>query len=225
MSIIEKKNKSNENEKKSKGEEIIDNYSHTINIKKRIEFLNKWITLIYPAFDFVPFLKEILLSSPVSQNDEIIFYEFIQKYISESSLNENKIRKEKKDKMKEQLFQNFIENDQSNMTFSEFKLFISIFLGINSSNICYLVDKDDNYDISLSCQSVEDIKDLDKLWNVFFQIKEEKVLNKAISIIFNIYKSVNQIEKLLNKCKELIKEDENNNNTDNNFNINEAINK
>ena len=206
-------------------EEIIDNYSHTINIKKRIEFLNKWITLIYPAFDFVPFLKEILLSNPVSQNDEIIFYEFIQKYISESSLNENKIRKEKKDKMKEQLFQNFIENDQSNMTFSEFKLFISIFLGINSSNICYLVDKDDNYDISLSCQSVEDIKDLDKLWNVFFQIKEEKVLNKAISIIFNIYKSVNQIEKLLNKCKELIKEDENNNNTDNNFNINEAINK
>ena len=200
-------------------EEKIDNYPHRTNIQKRFDFLNNWITLIYPEFDFVNFLKEILLTNPVSKNDETIFYDFIQKYISETSVNEIPIRKEKKEKMKEQIFKNFIENDQSNMTFSEFKLFISIFLGINSSNMCYLVDKDDNYDIRLSCQSIDDIKELDKLWNVIFQLKDEKVLNKAISIIFIIYKGANEIEKLLHKCKELINED----NKD--TNINEVINK
>ena len=198
--------------------EILDNYSHIINLKKRIEFLNKWITVLYPAFDFVPFLKNLLLKDPVSKTDEIIFDEFIQKYISESSASENQINKEKKENMKLQLFKNFIENDQSNMTFSEFKLFISIFLGMNSSNICYVLDPNDNYDIKLSCQSIDEIKDLDKLWNIIYQIKDEKVLNKAISIIFNIYKSTNEIEKLLNKTKELIIDD-------NNPNINEVINK
>ena len=209
-------------------QEIIDNYTHVINIQKRILFLNNWITLVYPSFDFVPFLREILLTNPVSKNDVIIFYEFIQKFISDNAFNENVIRKERKEKMKEQLFKTFIENDQSNITFSEFKLFISIFLGINSTNICYLVDKDDNYDIKLFCKSVEEIKDLDKLWNVIFQVRDEKVLNKAISIIFNIYKSINEIEKLLLKCKELIKQDENainNTNTNTNTNINEVINK
>ena len=199
-------------------DEILDNYTHIINVKKRIEFLNKWITVLYPAFDFVPFLKNLLLNNPVSKNDEIIFDEFIQKYISESSANENQINKEKKENMKSQLFKNYIENDQSNMTFSEFKLFISIFLGMNSSNICYVLDSNDNYDIKLSCQSIDEIKDLDKLWNIIYQIKDEKVLNKAISIIFNIYKSTNEIEKLLHKCKELIIDD-------NNVNINEVINK
>ena len=198
--------------------EILDNYTHIINVKKRIEFLNKWITVLYPAFDFVPFLKNILLKDPVSKNDEIIFDEFIQKYISESSANENQISKEKKENMKSQLFKNFIENDQSNMTFSEFKLFISIFLGLNSTNICYVLDQNDNYDIKLSCQCIDEIKELDKLWNIIYQLKGEKVLNKAISIIFNIYKSTNEIEKLLQKCKELINNDEN-------PNLNEVINK
>ena len=208
-------------------EEIIDNYTHVINIKKRIEFLNNWITLIYPSFDFVPFLKNILLKEPISNNDEIIFDEFIQKYITETTTNENKIRKEKKENMKKQLFTNFIENDQSNMSYSEFKLFISIFLGINSTNICYIIDSNDNYDIKLSCNTVEEIKDLDKFWNIIFQLKEEKVLNKAINIIFNIYKSKNEIEKLLHKCKELINENNSsdNNETKNINNLNEVINK
>ena len=207
-------------------EEIIDNYSHVINIKKRIEFLNTWITLIYPTFDFVTFLKNILLNEPVSKNDEIIFDEFIQKFITETTANENQIRKEKKENMKKQLFQNFIENNQSNMTYSEFKLFISIFLGLNSTNICYIIDSNDNYDIKLSCNSVEEIKDLDKFWNIIFQLKEEKVLNKAINIIFNIYKSKNEIEKLLYKCKELINDNNNSNKEEKNINdLNEVINK
>ena len=39
--------------------EIVDNYTHTINITKRIDFLNDWISLIYPSFDFVPFFLRL----------------------------------------------------------------------------------------------------------------------------------------------------------------------
>jgi hypothetical protein len=118
----------NEEEIINYDDEIVDNYTHVINIQKRIEFLNIWITVIYPSFDFVSFLREILLTNPISKNDEIIFYDFIQKFISETSAMENTKRKEKKEQMKSQLFQNFIENDQTYMTLSEFTLFISIFL-------------------------------------------------------------------------------------------------
>ena len=51
----------NEDEIINTDDEIVDNYTHVINIQKRIEFLNNWITVIYPSFDFVSFLREILL--------------------------------------------------------------------------------------------------------------------------------------------------------------------
>ena len=186
---------------------IIDNYSHMINIQKRIEFLNDWITLIYPSFDFVLYLKDILLDNPVSINDTSIFYEFMKKYISENKANESEAKKEKKNQIKNQLFKMFIENNQSLMTMSEFKLFMAIFLGINSLKIYYSIDNDDNYEIHV-ISDINEIQEMDKLWNVIFQLKDEKVLNKAISIIFSIYKNKNQIDKLLNKCNELIKKED-----------------
>ena len=185
-------------------EVIMDNYSHITNIQKRMEFLNNWIIQLYPNFDFVPFLKEILLDNPASINDPAVFYEFMKKYISEFKKDESEEQKQKKEEIKNKLFKIFTENNQSNMTMSEFKLFIAIFFGINN-NAFYISDKDDNYDITLFCDDVEDLKELDKLWNVIFQIKDEIVLNKAISIIFKLYKSKDQIEKLLNKCNNLIK--------------------
>ena len=186
---------------------IIDNYSHVINIQKRIEFLNDWITLIYPSFDFVLYLKEILLEKPLSINDSSIFYEFMKKYISEKKDDESEAQKEKKNKIINQLFSIFIENNQSNMTMSEFKLFIAIFLKINSSNIYYTIDNHDNYEIHIF-SDLDEIKEMDKLWKVIFQLKDEKVLNKAINIIYKIYKSKDQIDKILNKCNELIKKED-----------------
>ena len=40
---------------------------------------------------------------------------------------------------------------------------------------------------------------MDKLWNVILQLKDEKVLNKPIVILFNIYQNKEQTEKILNK--------------------------
>ncbi len=51
------------------------------------------------------------------------------------------------------------------------------------------------------------MKELDKLWKIILKIKDKKVLNTAISIIFNIYKSKDETNKLLNKCNDLIKKE------------------
>ena len=188
-------------------EVIIDNYSHAINTQKRLEFLSEWIILIYPNFDFVPFLKEILINKPVSINDSSLFYEFMKKYISDNKANESEEQKEKKHNIKNQLFKIFTEKDQNSMTMSEFKLFIALFLGINDRYLIYFTDRDDNYDIHLVCNDVDELEEMDKLWNVIYQLKDEKVLNKAITIILSLYKNKNQLGKLLIKCKELIKDE------------------
>ena len=212
--LIETKNKNKKKEGDTKSgtignydDLVIDNYTHSFNIQKRLEFLNEWITLIYPSFDFVPFLKEILLDNPVSSNDSAVFYEFMKKYISDEKANESQIKKEKKGIIINQLFKIFIDNDQSNISMSEFKLFIALFIKINRYNLFDRSIKDDKFDIILLCKSVEDVQELDKFWNIIFQIKDEKVLNKAISIIFNIYKSKDETNKLLNKCNDLIKKE------------------
>ena len=218
ISRIKKQIKLNNNNKISEengkignfDEVILDNYSHAINIQKRMEFLNNWIIQIYPSFDFVPFLKEILLDNPVSLNDSEVFNEYMKKYISDYKQFENEEQKKRKEEIKKQLFKIFVENNQSSMTMSEFELFIAIFFGINNSAF-YTVDKDGNYNITLFCDNAEDLKELDKLWNVIFQIKDEKVLNKAISVIFKIYKSKEQVEKLMNKCNDLIKDEKSTN--------------
>ena len=87
----------------------------------------------------------------------------------------------------------------------------SVAAGGNVMTATYTVDKDGNYNITLFCDNAEDLKELDKLWNVIFQIKDEKVLNKAISVIFKIYKSKEQVEKLMNKCNDLIKDEKSTN--------------
>ena len=187
-------------------EVAIDDFSHVVNVQKRIEFLKNWITQIYPKFDFVEFLKRILLDNPVSINDGSMFYEFMKKYISEVKTNESDYQKEKKNNIKNQLFKIFVENDQSNMSMSEFKLFMAIFLGINDNYLNYTMDKDDNYNIHINLDNVEEPKEMDKVWNLMFQLKNEEVLNKSISVIFNLYEKIKHIDKPLNKCSELIKD-------------------
>ena len=205
--LIKEKNKNEQYKIENYDDLIIDNYSHVINIQKRIEFLKDYLIYIYPNFEFVPYLKNILLDNPISINDRSLFYEFMKKYISEIKANESQQQKDKRDNIKNQLFKILAENKQNSMTMSEFKLFIAIFLGINDQYIYYTIDNDDNYDIKLLCDNIEQLKDMDKLWNVIFQLKDEKVLNKSIDILFNIYQNKAQTEKLLNKCNELIKDE------------------
>ena len=52
------------------------------------------------------------------------------------------------------------------------------------------------------------MEELDKLWKIIFQIKDKKVLNTTINIIFNIYKSKDETNKSLNKYNDLIKKED-----------------
>ena len=55
---------------------IIDDFPHKDNIQRRLEMLPLLITE-YPDYDFLPFLKNVLVINPVGSNDQLIFYDFI----------------------------------------------------------------------------------------------------------------------------------------------------
>ena len=181
---------------------IIDDYTHNDNIKKRIDILPFLINEFYPEYDFLPFLKNVLLTNPVSPNDQLIFYDFIKKYISEN-INSNKISEETKEKFRQEIFELISENDKGDITLEQLKLFIVIFLDINKDKIT-LEENSENEIKEVS--NIEELKGLDKLWNIIFKINEEKVLSFGVNIIYQIYKN-NNIEKLFEKCNSFIKEE------------------
>jgi len=128
----------------------IDNFTHVMNLQKRIEFLNEWITKIYPNFDFVEYLKGILLDNPISINDGAMFYDFMKKYISETKANESDETKEKRNNIKNKLFKIFVENNQRRYSRETYDLYgvtqmqqptwTQIFSGLSDFTDCFFVE-------------------------------------------------------------------------------------
>ena len=75
IEIMEKNNILYSNSK-SRDEFIINGFSHSENLNKRIEILNNLIKYLYKNYDFIPFLKEVLITKAVSPNDKLIFEKF-----------------------------------------------------------------------------------------------------------------------------------------------------
>ena len=117
---------------------IIDSYTHKQNFQKRMEYFTFLINNFYTKFDFLPFVKDILINNFVSPNDQLIFYDFIKNYILNTSNNENK------NKIREQIFKIFTEINQSNINSSQFHLFITLFLEMNQNQIKYITIKEKN---------------------------------------------------------------------------------
>jgi len=191
---------------------IIDGFTHLENIHKRMEVYLFLINQFYTDYDFIPFLKESLINNSVSPNDQLIFYDFVQKYISNNE-NKNDEAIKRKEKIRQELFELLSENKQSEIKVEQLKLFIALFFDINKEKITLKENdkyeannKDIEYEI-IKVENIEELKGLDKLWNIIFQIKKEEVLSVAINIIFQIYKNKN-IEKLLEKCTNLMKEED-----------------
>ena len=188
---------------------IFDGFSHLDNAQKRIEVYPFLINKLYTDYDFIPFLKEVLITNSVSPNDQLIFYDFVKQYIAN---NENPDDDARKEKIRQELFEILSENKQTDITLEQLKLFIALFFDMNKEKI-KLKDinkyeesnKEIEYEI-IEVNNIDELIGLDKLWNIIFQIKEEKILSVAINIIYQIYKSKN-IEKLLEKISNLIKEE------------------
>jgi len=180
---------------------IIDDFTHNDNIQKRLDILPLLINE-YPDYDFLSFLKNILIINPINSNDQLIFYDFIKKFIS-GKYYTTKISEENRKKIKQEIFELISKDEQSEINLEQLKLFIAIFLDINKEKIILEENKENEIKEVLN---INDLIGLDKLWNIIFRIDDEKVLSYGISIIYQIYKD-NNMEKLFEKCNSIIKDE------------------
>ena len=193
---------------------LIDGFSHNENINKRMSIFPYLINIVYKYYEFLPFLKDVLINNAVSPNDQLIFYEFVKNYIYDSNNNnrnddENEEETNKqKEKIRQELFELISDNNQNEVTVEQLKLFIALFFEMNKDIIkSKKAGQDDEFEYNIiDVKNIDELKGLDKLWNIILKIKEEKVLSVAINIIFQIYKN-KYVEKLLEKCSSLIKEE------------------
>jgi len=181
---------------------IFDGFSHLDNILKRMEFFPYLINVFYKDFNFLPFLKDILIANAVSPNDQLIFYDFVEKYLNNNKNNpiDDETNK-KKEEIKNELFELLSDDNQKEVTMEQLKLFIKLFLEINKIKE---EEKDDDDDFEIvSSYNIDEIKGLDNFWNIILRTKDQKILSISINILFHIYKN-NYVEKLLEKCNTLI---------------------
>ena len=182
---------------------IIDNINHEKNINGRIAFLLKLVDSIYPNYDCIWKIKELLLDNPVFEDDKKYFYRFCEKYCFSKEENETK------NKAKKNLFNIFAENPQTKMNYSEFKLFIEVFIYLNASNLELNICKnyeDEEYIIKIKENIKDDeIKGIQKLWKILFEVEEENVTNKLINIIYQI---VQDKKTIINNIVEIIGKEE-----------------
>ena len=179
---------------------IIDNFTHEDNIKKRLEILPYLINEYYPDYEFLPFLKNILVVNPIGANDQLLFYDFIKKFISEKKYTD-KISEKNKNKLREEIFELISKEEKSEINLEQLKLFITIFLEMNKDKIIFEENTENEIKEVID---INELKGLDTFWDIIFKINDEKILSFGINIIYQIYKEDN-IEKLFEKCNNFIK--------------------
>ena len=178
---------------------IIDGFTHLENVQKRIEIFPYLINYFYKDYDFLPFLKEVLITNAVCPNDQLIFYDFLRKYLFDDDIHSIETDESKmlKNRIRQELFELISDdNNKTEINEEQFKLFIELFSGMNKDIIKENVIDEEN---------IDKLKGLDKLWKIIFKIKDETVLSEAIKLIFQMYHK--NLEKLLEKCTNYIKDE------------------
>ena len=194
---------------------LIDGYNHDSNMRYRIIFLIKIIPILYPKFDFFSLLKEICLVDPILESDKFFFYEFMEKFISEMNKNGNKdsVENSSKEKIiiKEQLFNMLANENKSDISLSQFNLYIQLFFDINShKNYLSFFKPSESYFVTVNYQvDLKDIFGMDKLWDLLFELNSKSLSKKLINIIHSLYESKHEIQVLLDKCVNLIQDTDN----------------
>ena len=170
---------------------LIDTFNHDKNINGRLSFLHKLITKFYPNYDFILKLKDLLLDNPVFPEDKKYFYRFIENYCFPKNV---EIINEIRNKSKISLFKIFTEKDQTEMTYSEFKLFLQSFIYLNSPKFNLKIKEkkieekyEDEFEITFNPNlNDKEIKEVQQLWKVLFEVKEENIIDKLINVIYQI---------------------------------------
>ena len=202
--------KENTKETSNQNNLIIDGFTHEENMKYRVLFLIKSIQTLYPKFDFFELLKNICINNPVFQSDKLFFYDFIKKYILENDSTNS--TKEKKFDVETQLFNMLTEDNKKELTSSQFNLYIEVFLEINRTKefLSFYKNANEEYTISINYGvNIDNIFGIEKIWDLLFHLNNEQLIQKLINIIYSLYKSKEEIQKLMNKCVDIIKDIEN----------------
>ena len=193
---------------------IIDDYNHENNMKYRMLFLINIIPKLYPKFDFFSLMKEICLVDPIFESDKSFFYDFMEKFISEGSKdNKDNIEdsNEERIEIKQQLFNMLGNENKNSISSNQFNLYIKLFLDINQhKKYLNFFKPNANYIIDINKEvNINDIFGIDKLWDLLFELNVEYLSQKLIKIIYSLYESKNEINILLDKCVNLIKDSDN----------------
>lgn len=191
---------------------LIDDFTHLDNIKVRCEFL-KVIIQLYPDFNFVGFLIEILLKNPVKPEDREFFFKIATTTLEQMTLGKGKM------KLLSELFELFKENQNKKegnvigeMSKSAFNVFIAVFLGINQEKgyITRLPFYNDTINdlsgITLE-KSPDELEGFEILWNIIFDSSNPSIMNEGIEIVNNLFKKNDEMNKLLNKCTNLLQKE------------------
>ena len=177
---------------------IIDGENHKNNVNGRLSFL-KILTEIYPNYNYIHKLKELLLDNPSTPSDKNLFYDFTTQFFSKEKNKKNK--NETREVMERELFEIFIKNDQTNITFQQFKILLKLFFNLNSSKLEYqLINEKGDYEINVKPDvSSEEIYGIDCLWKIIFQSEEVNIVNKLINILYQIIPEIEILENLANE--------------------------
>ena len=180
---------------------VIDGFNHQKNVDGRLAFLSKLVNTIYPDYDFIDKLKGLLLDNPVFPEDRQYFYKFLKQYCF--PLNQEHLKMSVRDQAKIKLYKIFIEEEQREMTYNEFILFIDVFLFFNSSHLSYkkvIKNEEEEYKIKLKPNSqYDDIQGVEELWKIIYKEKDEKIINKLINIINQVVEAKKIISILCDK--------------------------
>ena len=163
----------------------VDGFDHVKNVEGRFSFLNSLTNGIYPNYDFTLKLKKLFIDNPVFPDDKSLFFKYMDYYCFPKN---TKYANETRNKARTEIFKIFKENNQEEMTYLEFKLFIQTFIHINSSILELKIVKiyeDELFEINFKSKVEDDeIKEIDQLWVLLSEVKDEKVINKIINVIY-----------------------------------------
>lgn len=188
----------------------LDNFTHSQNLKARLEFINVLINnnlWKVSNVDPIDFLYDTLVLNNISDKDVQEFYKWIKKTIDMNVELETEERIFK-------LFNDKICKDTiscQNLSIQALESYLKVFLNINfkANNLYYYKDKA-KYEIVVLCNP-ENLIGFDILWKIIFESYSDEIMNKGIQTLHSLYNNIkdstqSHADILLKKCIDLIKD-------------------
>ena len=175
----------------------IDNFTHDINVRCRLQMLLILIENVYPNYNFISLLRELLIKNPVFSEDKKYFFLFCRKYLETKKTTKEEVLKN----IQLEIFNIFLDKAQSDITCKTFNLFMKLFFEINSDKLSGKIisktDNDDTFEIKLN-EGVKDIdiKGFQRIWELIIEGKDETIIKKLINIINQISSSKDIMNRL-----------------------------